>query len=168
MNIFGIVGWKNSGKTGLVTRLVSHFSNDGMRVATIKHAHHSFEIDHPGRDSYRHREAGASQVIVSSSERVAVMEELRGAPEPSLEELISRLKPCDMVIVEGYKSGGHPKIETHRAEARDRTLIARGDPTIRSIASDVALEYAPVPVMDLNDTEKIASFILAETLLVNL
>lgn len=167
MNVIGIVGWKNTGKTGLVTRLVSHFTAQGMRVSTIKHAHHSFDVDHPGRDSFRHREAGAAQVIVSSAERMAIMSEHNGAPEPSLDELLDRLDPTDMVIVEGFKTEGHTKIETHRA-ASGQPLLARGDASIRSIASDVPLEYAPVPVLDLNDTDKIASFILAETLLVNL
>ncbi len=161
MNIFGVVGWKNTGKTGLVTRLVAHFSASGLRVSTIKHAHHSFDVDHVGRDSYRHREAGAGQVLIASRERVALMEELRGAPEPSLDQLLGRLAPADLILIEGYKGEGHPKIETHRADA-GQDLIAPGDATIRAVASDVALSGLAVPVFDLDDTAAIAAFILSQ------
>lgn len=161
MNIFGVAGWKNTGKTGLVTRLVTHFTQAGLRVSTIKHAHHAFDVDHEGRDSWRHREAGASEVLVSSRHRVALMEELRGEDEPPLEELIGRLKPADLILIEGYKSSPHSKIEAYRQEA-GKALIAPNDPSIKAIASDVPFADATIPVIDLNDTEKIASFIADE------
>lgn len=158
MRIFGVVGWKNTGKTGLVTRLVAHLTGEGFRVSTVKHAHHTFDVDHEGRDSYRHREAGASQVLIASRERVALMEELRDAPEPSLDDLLKRLAPADLVIIEGYKGEGHPKIETHRGEA-GKDLIAPGDPTICAVASDVAFSDLNIPVFDLDDTAAIAGFV---------
>ena len=157
-----MVGWKNTGKTGLVTRLVAHFTQAGMKVSTIKHAHHSFDIDHKGRDSYRHREAGAGEVIIASRERVAHMSELRGAPEPTLDVLIGQLAPCDLVIIEGYKGEGHPKVETHRVEA-GKDLIAPNDNSILAVASDTALTDLSVPVFDLDDTAAIAEFMLTKT-----
>lgn len=159
MNVFGVVGWKNTGKTGLVTRLVTHLTDLGFRVSTIKHAHHSFDIDQVGRDSYRHREAGASQVLIASRERVALMDELRGDPEPSLSDLLGRLAPADLVIIEGYKGEGHPKIETHRQVA-GKNLIAPEDNSIKAVASDVELNDLQVPVFDLDNTAEIAAFIL--------
>ncbi len=162
MRVFGVVGWKNTGKTGLVTRLVAHLSGLGLSVSTVKHAHHAFDIDHEGRDSYRHREAGAHQVLIASSARVAMMEELRGADEPPLEDLLARFKPVDIVIIEGYKGEGHPKIETHRSEA-GKDLIAPHDPTIRAVASNVGIDDLSVPVFDLDDTGAIAAFIMAQT-----
>lgn len=162
MRIFGVVGWKNTGKTGLVTRLVAHLSGLGFKVSTIKHAHHAFDIDHKGRDSYRHREAGAHQVLIASRARVAMMEELRGSEEPSLEVLLGRFDPADIVIIEGYKGESHPKIETHRHEA-GKDLIALGDPTIQAVASDVAIDDLNVPVFDLDDTDTIAGFIMEQT-----
>ncbi|MEW9919711.1 molybdopterin-guanine dinucleotide biosynthesis protein B [Marimonas sp. MJW-29] len=160
MRIYGVVGWKNAGKTGLMERLVSEITGRGITVSTVKHAHHSFDVDHPGKDSYRHRAAGASEVILASRSRVALMQELRGADEPDLATLLARLKPVDLVLVEGYKRDGHPKVEAHRAETRN-PLIAPGDPTVRAVASDVPLDLDR-PVFDLNDTRAIADFILAE------
>lgn len=160
MKIWGITGWKNSGKTGLVERLVAEFTAQGLTVSTIKHAHHSFDVDHPGRDSYRHRDAGAAEVILSSRNRIAQMTELRGLDEPPVTDLIARLRPCDLVLIEGYKSAAHPKIEAHRA-ATGQPLIAPGDPTIRAVATDAAPE-APVPLIPLDDTAAIAAFIRAE------
>lgn len=160
MNIWGIAGWKNSGKTGLIERLVAEFCARGLSVSTLKHAHHAFDVDQPGKDSFRHRAAGAHQVLLASGARWALMSELRGAPEPPLEELLARLSPVDLVLVEGYKTGHHPKIEAHRA-ATGQSLLAPGDPTIRAVASD----SAPVldrPVFDLDDTRGIADFIAAE------
>ena len=159
MKVFGITGWKNSGKTGLMERLVSEIVSMGFTVSTLKHAHHSFDVDHEGKDSYRHREAGASQVILASRNRWALMSELRGAPEPSLEELLAKLEPVDLVLVEGYKREGHDKIEAHRA-VTGKPLIAPQDATIVAVASD-ATPDAAVPVMDLDDTSAIADFILA-------
>jgi len=160
MNIYGVVGWKNAGKTGLMERLVRDFTARGITVSTVKHAHHSFDVDHPGKDSFRHREAGASQVLLASRNRIALMHELRGADEPSLETLLAQLAPVDLVLVEGYKRDAHPKIEAHRA-VTGNPLIAPDDPTIRAVAADTALELDR-PVFDLDDTRAIADFILQD------
>mgnify|MGYP005990787251 CR=1 FL=1 len=160
MKIFGVTGWKNAGKTGLMERLVSEITSRGLRVSTLKHAHHSFDVDHPGRDSYRHREAGASQVLLVSEHRWALMSEQRGAPEPALEELLQKLSPVDLVLIEGYKREPHPKIEAFRAVANN-PLIAEGDKTIVAIASDCPIDIDR-PVFDLDDTIQSANFILNE------
>ena len=160
MRVYGIAGWKNTGKTTLTERLVAEMVGRGLRVSTIKHAHHDTEIDQPGRDSHRHRVAGAGQVIVSSPNRWALMTELRGAPEPALEDLLAQLAPCDLVLVEGYKRAPHPKVEVHRA-ATGRPLLAPGNPTIRALASDTAQDVA-LPRYDLDDVAGIADFILRE------
>jgi molybdopterin-guanine dinucleotide biosynthesis protein MobB len=161
MRIYGVTGWKNSGKTGLMERLVSEICRRGFTVSTVKHAHHSTDIDQPGRDSYRHREAGAGEVLVASPDRWALMHELRGAAEPSLEELLARLSPVDLVLVEGYKREAHPKIEAHRVET-GRTTMAGENATIRAVASNSAPEGLAVPVFHLDDTVAIAEFILRE------
>lgn len=161
MKLFGITGWKNSGKTGLMERLVADLTGRGLSISTIKHAHHSTDIDQPGRDSFRHRTAGAHEVILASPLRWALMHELRGSEEPSLEDLIAKLSPVDLVLVEGYKSGSHPKIETHRGEI-PRPLLASENPTIRAIASNAGLDGMSVPVFDLDDTAAIADFVLRE------
>lgn len=160
MKIYGITGYKNAGKTGLMERLVTEITARGPTVSTVKHAHHSFDVDHPGKDSYRHRLAGAQQVVLSSRNRWALMTELRGAREATLEDLLARLSPVDLVLVEGYKRDTHPKIEAYRTEMH-HPLIATGDPTIRAIASDTPLT-ATQPVFDLDDTVGIADFILSE------
>ena len=160
MKLFGVVGWKNAGKTGLMERLVTEITGRGITVSTVKHAHHSFDVDHPGKDSFRHRHAGASEVLLSSRNRVAVMQELRDAPEPSLADLLTRLQPVDLVLIEGYKRDAHAKVEAHRAETGN-PLIAPGDPTIKAIASDVPLD-TDRPVFDLDDTAAVADFILAQ------
>lgn len=160
MRVYGITGWKNTGKTTLTERLVAHMTAQGLRVSTVKHAHHDTDIDHPGRDSFRHRQAGAGQVIVASPTRWALMTELRGAPEPPLATLLAHLDPCDLVVVEGYKTAPHPKVEAHRA-ATGRGLLAPGNATIRAIASDTPLDH-PLPRFDLDDIPGIARFILAE------
>ncbi len=160
MKLWGITGWKNTGKTGLTERLVAEFTARGLRVSTIKHAHHAADVDHPGTDSFRHRTAGAGQVVLATPMRVAVMTELRGAEEPPLTELVAGLAPCDLVLVEGYKRESHPKIETHRAAA-GQALIAPSDPTIRAVASDVPLDLDR-PVLDLDGTAAIADFIARE------
>lgn len=160
MRIYGVVGWKNAGKTGLMERLVADITGRGFSVSTVKHAHHNFDVDHPGKDSFRHREAGASQVLLASRNRIAVMHELRGAPEPPLEVLLTRLAPVDLVLVEGYKRDAHPKIEAHRAVTAN-PLIAPDDPTIRAVASDTELSLGR-PVFHLDDTVAIADFILNE------
>ncbi len=160
MKIYGVTGWKNAGKTGLMERLVADITGRGFSVSTVKHAHHSFDVDQPGRDSYRHRAAGASEVLLASGQRVALMQELRGAPEPALSDLLARLSPVDLVLIEGYKREPHPKIEAFRAEAGN-PLIAPGDETIRVVASDTPLDLDR-PVFDLNDTPTIVDFILQE------
>jgi len=161
MRLYGVTGWKDTGKTGLMERLVTEITGRGFSVSTVKHAHHATEIDHPGRDSYRHREAGAREVLVASPVRWALMHELRGAPEPPLEELLARLSPADLVLIEGYKREAHPKIETHRAGA-GRGILARENGTIRAVASDTGLQGLSVPVLHLDDTQAIADFILRE------
>jgi len=164
MRVFGVTGWKNSGKTGLMERLVAEITGRGFSVSTVKHAHHGFDVDQKGRDSYRHRVAGANEVLLASSMRVALMQELRESPEPELEELLARLSPVDLVLVEGYKRAGHPKIEAHRA-ATGQDLIAPGDDSIRAVASDEPLDLANDlgrPVLDLDDTKAIADFVLTE------
>ncbi len=161
MTHYGVTGWKNTGKTGLMERLVVEMVARGLTVSTIKHAHHDTEIDHPGRDSYRHRQAGAHEVVLSSPVRWAVMHELRGAPEPPLEALLARLSPVDLVLIEGYKRSAHPKIEAHRAETNP-PLLAPDNPTIRAVASDTTLDGLHVPVLPLDDTGAIADFILRD------
>ena len=160
MRVFGITGFKNAGKTGLMERLVAEFCARGVSVSTIKHAHHSFDIDQPGKDSHRHRSAGAKQVLLSSAQRWALMTELRGAEEASLEALLSRLDPVDLVLVEGYKRDRHPKVEAVRAEM-GHPLLAGTDATIRAVASDAPIAAA-CPTFDLDDTRAIADFIAAE------
>ena len=162
MKLFGIVGWKNSGKTGLMERLVAEFTARGLTVSTVKHAHHSFDIDQPGKDSHRHRAAGAREVMLASRSRWALMHELRGADEPTLAQLLDRLSPVDLVLIEGYKRDAHAKIEAHRG-ATGQPLIAPGDPTIRAVASDLALKGLTVPVLHLDDTAMIADLIQRET-----
>lgn len=160
MRIYGVVGWKNAGKTGLMERLVAEIAGRGFSVSTVKHAHHSFDVDQPGKDSHRHREAGASEVVLASGSRWALMHELRGAAEPPLEALLARLTPVDLVLVEGYKHDAHPKVEAHRAETGN-PLIAPEDSSVRAVAADVPLALDR-PVFDLNDTRAIADFILRE------
>ncbi len=160
MRIYGVTGWKNAGKTGLMERLVAEITGRGYSVSTVKHAHHSFDVDQPGRDSHRHRMAGASEVLLASGQRVALMQELRGADEPTLASLLARLSPVDLVLIEGYKRERHPKVEAFRAEPGN-DLIAPSDGTIRAVASDTPLDLDR-PVFDLNDTAAIADFILSE------
>lgn len=160
MRLYGVVGWKNAGKTGLMERLVSEITGRGISVSTVKHAHHTFDVDHPGKDSHRHRVAGAREVLLASRKRIALMHELRDEDEPTLEVLLQRLGSVDLVLVEGYKRDAHPKIEAHRAETGN-PLIATDDPTVRAVASDTPLELDR-PVFDLDDTNAIADFILRE------
>ena len=159
MKIFGVVGWKNSGKTGLVERLVKVISLKGFSVSTIKHAHHAFDIDQIGKDSYRHRQAGAQEVILASRNRWAIMSELRGAPEPKLKTLIEKLNKVDLVLIEGFKRDTHLKIEAHRKET-SQPLISIDDKTIIAVASNSLEKISELPTFDLNDTDEIAKFIL--------
>lgn len=161
MKIYGVTGWKNTGKTGLMERLVAEMVARGLTVSTVKHAHHDTEIDHPGRDSFRHREAGAREVMLSSPRRWALMHELRDMPEPPLAALLARLSPVDLVLIEGYKRETHPKIEAYRAVAA-RELLAHSNETIRAVASDVALQGVAQPVFHLDNTAAIADFILRD------
>ncbi|KQW28741.1 molybdopterin-guanine dinucleotide biosynthesis protein MobB [Rhizobium sp. Root274] len=161
--IFGIAGWKNSGKTGLAVRLVEEFTRRGYRISTIKHAHHDFDIDKVGADSFRHRQAGAHEVAIVSGTRFAIMHELRGAPEPSFEEILSRIAPCDLVLIEGYKREPVPKIEARRLEAAKREPLSPSDPWIKAIAADHPVPKADLPVFDLDDTTAIADFIITVT-----
>lgn len=156
---FGIAGWSGSGKTTLARTLIPELVSRGIRVSTIKHAHHNFDVDQPGKDSYEHRHAGATEVLVSSANRWALMHEHRGAPEPTLWELLEKLDPVDLVLVEGFKREGHDKLEVHRPSL-GKPLLAPDDPHVVAIASDAALLDVRVPVLDLNDTPKLADFIL--------
>jgi len=160
--VFGIAGWKNSGKTGLAVRLVEEFTRRGYRISTIKHAHHDFDIDKVGADSYRHRQAGAHEVTIVSGTRFAIMHELRGEPEPAFEDILSRLAPCDLVLIEGYKREPIPKIEARRLEAAKREPLAPTDPHICAIAADHPVTENTLPVFDLDDTMAIADFIAAK------
>jgi molybdopterin-guanine dinucleotide biosynthesis protein B len=159
MKIFGVIGWKNSGKTGLMERLVAEITGRGFSVSTVKHVHHAVDLDQPGKDTFRHRQAGAQEVVLASADRFALMVEHRG-PEPELPAILARLAPVDLVLVEGYKRDAHPKVEVWRAET-GHPLIQPGDPLVRAVATDAALAL-PVPVLDLNDTRQVADFILRE------
>lgn len=158
MKVFGVTGWKNAGKTGLMERLVAEITERGFTVSTLKHAHHSFDVDHPGKDSHRHREAGAQQVVLSSGARWAMMDERRGRAEPPLADLLARMDPVDLVLIEGWKRDTHPKVEAWR-KAAGHPVIAPQDPTILALASDTPLDLDR-PVFDLDDTGAVANFIL--------
>ena len=157
--IFGITGWKNSGKTTLTEKLVIELVRRGWKVSTVKHAHHDFDIDKPGSDSFRHRQAGATEVAIVSGRRWALMHELRGEDEPTLDDILLRLAPSDVVLVEGYKREAHAKIETRRLEAKDRTPLSANDPNIAAIAADFAIADESLPAFDLDDTKSIADLI---------
>lgn len=158
MKVFGVTGWKNSGKTGLVERLVGEFISRGLSVSTVKHAHHTFDVDHPGRDSYRHRAAGAKEVLLVSKNRWAIMHELRDEDEPELSEILKKVEKVDLVIIEGFKRDRHPKIEAFREET-GTSAIAREDESIVAVAADISLTDLKIPVFDLNNTSEIADFI---------
>lgn len=162
--VFGVTGWKNSGKTTMVERLVAEFVRRGLRVSTVKHAHHKVDADHEGRDSFRHRKAGATEVAVVGSDRWAVMHELRGAAEPTLAEILAKLSPCDLVIVEGYKREGHPKLEVRRTAALRHDRLTAFDPTVVAVAADHAVDGETVPVFGLEDIAGLADFIAATVL----
>ncbi len=162
MKIFGIVGWKNSGKTTLVAGLVTILKSRGYAVSTVKHAHHAFDLDQPGRDSYKHRKAGAQEVLISSGKRWALMHEIQDASEYSLDDLLVKMTPVDLVLIEGFKSAPHPKIECHRT-ASEMPLISDVNKTIVAVASDVDVDAGDLEILDLNDVEVIADFIIAQT-----
>ena len=160
MKVIGIAGFSGSGKTTLIEKLIPVFVREGLRVSLIKHAHHEFDVDQPGKDSWRHRHAGCAEVLVSSSQRWALMHELRGAPEPTLQEQLRHLSPCDLVIVEGYKSEPIPKVEIHRAAAKAPLLFPQ-DKHVVAVATDEPLD-TKLPQLALDDVEAIAGFILHE------
>ena len=155
MKVIGLAGWSGAGKTTLLARIIPHFLQEGLRVSVIKHAHHSFDVDVPGKDSWVHRQSGAVEVLVSSSQRWALMHELRGAPEPRLPELLVKMSPVDLVVVEGFKSEPHRKIEVHRT-ANGKAMLFPDDPAIVGIATDGAVETA-LPVVHLDDIPAIAA-----------
>lgn len=159
MKVIGLSGWSGAGKTTLLTRLIPHLIAEGVRVSTIKHAHHNFDVDVPGKDSWLHRQAGATEVLISSGRRWALMHELRTAPEPHFTELLAKMSRVDLVIVEGFKSGAHPKIEIHRA-ANGKPLMFPGDPAIVGIAADVAMNTT-LPAVHLDDIPGIARMMRA-------
>ena len=160
MKVVGLAGWSGSGKTTLLVGLLPELIGRGLTVSTAKHAHHEFDIDRPGKDSHAHRAAGASEVLVTSAVRWALLHENRGAPEASFEQVIARLSPVDLVIVEGFKHHDHDKIEVYVA-ANGKPLLADDDPRIFAVASDGALPDAPVPVVDRNDIAAIADLVVA-------
>ncbi len=157
--VIGVCGFKNSGKTTLVEKLVRHLTEQGFKISTVKHAHHDFDIDHEGRDSFRHRKAGASEVAVVSQNRFAIMNELRGAEPPTLDEILAKLSPCNLVIVEGYKRDTHDKIEVRNLELNHPEL-AGADPTIVAIAANSRIANAVVPVFNRDDVSNLAQFII--------
>jgi molybdopterin-guanine dinucleotide biosynthesis adapter protein len=157
--IIGVAGFKNAGKTTLVEKLVMALTQRGYRISTVKHAHHSFDIDHEGRDSFRHRKAGAMEVAVVSKSRWAIIHELRKEPEPTLQDILAALAPCDLVIVEGYKRDGHDKIEV-RNLSLDHPVLAGDDPTIVAVAATGSIAVSPVPAFDRDDVTALTSFII--------
>ena len=157
MKVIGLAGWSGAGKTTLLARVIPHLLGKGLRVSVIKHAHHKFDIDVPGKDSWRHREAGAEEVLVSSANRWALMHELRGEHEPRLPELLQKMSRVDLVVVEGYKSEPHRKIEVHR-RANGKPLLFPTDAGIVGVVSDVDVETT-LPVAHLDDIEAVAALI---------
>lgn len=159
MRIIGLAGWSGAGKTTLLAKVLPRLVARGLRVSTLKHAHHSFDLDQPGKDSHRHRLAGATEVLVASANRWALVHELRGASEPSLFELLGKLSPVDLVIVEGFKRGAHPKLEVFRASV-GKLLLHPDDPHIVAVAADGPLPQARVPVLPLDDADAVADALL--------
>ena len=159
MRIIGLAGWSGAGKTTLVAKLIPSITARGLTVSTLKHAHHAFDVDQPGKDSYMHRMAGATEVLVSSQNRFALMHELRGAPELTLAQLLGKLSPVDLVIIEGYKRDPHPKLEVFRASV-GKPLIHPDDPYVVAIASDVELPQMRVPRVSIDDTEAVIDILL--------
>jgi len=159
MRIIGLAGWSGSGKTTLLTRAIPRLVARGLSVSTLKHAHHDFDIDQPGKDSHRHRMAGATEVLIGSDVRWALVHELRGEAEPALGALLQKLSPVDLVVIEGYKRAPHPKLEVHRT-ALGHALLSGSDPTIVAIASDQPLPEAKIPVIDLDDIDRIVETLL--------
>jgi molybdopterin-guanine dinucleotide biosynthesis protein B len=160
MKIFGLAGWSGAGKTSLLVRLLPELVGRGLRVSTMKHAHHAFDVDTPGKDSFEHRQAGATEVLVTSEKRWALMHEHRGAPEAEMEGLVARMTPVDLLLIEGFKHHAHDKLEVFRRGV-GKPLLCVSDPRVVAVASDGAVPEARVPVIDLGDTRAIADFIVA-------
>lgn len=163
MKVFGLVGWSGSGKTTLMVRLLPVLVTRGYRVSTMKHAHHDFDVDQPGKDSYEHRHAGATEVLVTSARRWALMHELRDEPELEPAALIARMTPVDLLLVEGFKAQPHDKLEIWRRGNGDKPLLAASDPSIVALASDGSLDPAAVPdlpILDVDDVPAVADFII--------
>ena len=159
MRVFGLAGWSASGKTTLLTALIPELVSRGITVSTLKHAHHAFDVDQPGKDSWRHRQAGAREVMISSQNRWALMHELRGAPEPTFEELVRRMSPADLLLVEGFKHYTHPKIEVYRPSL-GKPLLHPEDPSVVAIASDEMMPGLSLPWLPRSDISAVATFIL--------
>ena len=159
MKIFGLTGWSGSGKTTLIVKLLPELIGRGIKVSTIKHSHHSFDLDREGKDSFRHRQAGASEVLVSSSKRWALMHELRGDAEPSMEDLIKHVTPVDLLLIEGFKQHKHDKLEIYR-ESIDKPLRCIEDDDIVAVACDKTIEGLHIPVINLNETTVVVDFII--------
>jgi len=157
MNVIGLAGWSGAGKTTLLTRVIPHLKAEGLRVSVIKHAHHKFDVDVPGKDSWLHRQAGAEEVLVASGTRWALMHELRGADEPTLPQLLAKMSPVDLVVIEGYKTDPHRKIEVHRA-GNGKPLLFPNDPAIVGIAADIEVETS-LPSVHLDDIAAVAAMI---------
>jgi molybdopterin-guanine dinucleotide biosynthesis protein B len=166
MRIIGLAGWSGSGKTTLLTRVIPRLVGRGLKVSTLKHAHHAFDIDQPGKDSHSHRVAGASEVLIGSANRWALIHELRGDAEPTLRALLQKLSPVDLVLVEGYKRESHPKLEVYRA-AIGKPMLHPDDPAIVAIAADVPLTGAKIPVVDLDDVERVADLLVCHAALLD-
>jgi len=163
MRVIGLAGWSGAGKTTLITKVIPVLKGRGLKVATVKHAHHEFDLDRPGKDSWLHRVAGASEVAVVSSRRWALIHELQGEPEPPLADILTKLSPVDLVIIEGFKRHAHPKLEIYRANV-GKPLIYPEDDCIVAIAADAPLPQAQLPVLMLDDVEAIATVLQAEAL----
>lgn len=159
MKVFGIAGFSGSGKTTLIEKLIPAIRARGLRVSVIKHAHHGFDLDRPGKDSWRHREAGASEVLMLSGQRWVLMHELRGVEEPTLAAQLAILSPCDLVLIEGFKAAPVPKVEVFRP-ANGKPPLWPDNPHVVAVATDAAVD-TPLPVLDVNDASAIADFILA-------
>lgn len=159
MRIIGLAGWSGSGKTTLITKLIPRLIARGVKASTLKHAHHGFDLDQPGKDSFVHRAAGATEVIISSAKRWAILHELREEPEWDLRALVAKMSPVDLVLVEGFKRNAFPKLEIYRA-ANSKPLIHPDDPHIVAVASDVPLPQVKIPIIDLDDIEAIADLLL--------
>ncbi|WP_282607910.1 molybdopterin-guanine dinucleotide biosynthesis protein B [Pelagibius sp. Alg239-R121] len=160
MKVFGLAGWSGSGKTTLVCQVIPELVSRGLTVSTIKHAHHNFDVDKPGKDSYEHRQAGANEVLISSGKRWALMHELREAPEPTVADLVGKMSPVDLLLIEGFKKAPHPKLEVHRPSV-GKPLLCTEDPHVVAIASDEKVEGIDLPQLHLNDVKAIADFIIS-------